>query len=105
MVSLFISLEIAATLLNITDTNKVVLWDKVIEDLQDFIIENYDGKILNVFRGDWKRCIKAAAKAYGLYSYWKRRIRASLENIGRLFGGEKTKENEHNDDRFQLQAI
>jgi hypothetical protein len=59
---LHVHLEIVSSILKVTNDDKVVRWTDLIYDLEDFITEHYDGKNMSVFRGDWKRRIKAVAK-------------------------------------------
>ncbi|SAL98586.1 hypothetical protein [Absidia glauca] len=47
------------------NTNKVVSWSDLIDDLKEFISYHYDGRSRSVHRGDWKRRIKSAAKLMG----------------------------------------
>ncbi|CEG72874.1 hypothetical protein RMATCC62417_08357 [Rhizopus microsporus] len=60
---LIFSIEIASSILKVVnEKNEAEIRDIAVE-LSDLIEKNYNGKRLNVYKGDWKRKIKAIANA------------------------------------------
>ncbi|KAI8978411.1 hypothetical protein BDB01DRAFT_270306 [Pilobolus umbonatus] len=57
--------EISYSIKKVANEKKVVSWADIINDLSDLIKENYDGKSIKVYRGDWKRKIKLVVKSMG----------------------------------------
>ncbi|KAG1448716.1 hypothetical protein G6F46_011062 [Rhizopus delemar] len=55
--------EIATSILKVANEKKEAEIRDIVVELSDLIENSYNGKSLNVYKGDWKRKIKAAAKA------------------------------------------
>ncbi|GAA5814234.1 hypothetical protein MFLAVUS_007728 [Mucor flavus] len=62
---IFYTSEIASIILTVADDQKEVVWKDVLLGLSDLIKENYSGKNLKVYKGDWKRKIRAITKELG----------------------------------------
>ncbi|ORE00766.1 hypothetical protein BCV72DRAFT_310646 [Rhizopus microsporus var. microsporus] len=57
--------EISCSIIKVANEQKVVRWEDLINDLAELIKENYNGKSVKVYRGDWKRKIKVIVKSMG----------------------------------------